>query len=175
MIKGLIVLVAVCVGVIPTGIASAEGKAMPELEQSYLQKAAEGHQSEVALGRLAIQKASSDRVKQYAARMIQDHQRIGEEVHKLTSQEGTPVPSQPSMPHQQMEQKLSQLSGKDFDRPYMAFMVRDHTKELGDWEKRGQTLTDPRMEHWQADTLAILKDHLAEAKAIAAAIGVSAK
>ena len=79
-----------------------------------------------------------------------------------------------NMPHQRIQRMLSQLSGKDFDRAYMAFMVRDHMKLITDWEQRAPTLADHRIKHWVAGLLPVLKDHLEQAKAIAAAIGVVA-
>src|SRR5262245_12728985 len=138
---------------------SAEREPMTDLGHSFLQKAAEGHYAEVALGQLAVQKASHDQVKQYGARMIQDHQKVGEEVSKLTSQGGSPLPSQLSMPHQQIKQKLSQLSGKDFDIAYIAFVIGDHTKDLGELEQGAKTLADPRVAQWTASTMPLLKDH----------------
>jgi putative membrane protein len=155
---------------VSTPAIAAQAGSIPELEQSYLQKAAERHQAEVALGQLTLQKASSDQVKQYGARMIQDHQRAIEDVQRLIRKEG-----ELSMPHQQIQRKLSELSGKDFDKAYMAFMVRDHMKDLGELQQRAATLTDPRVQHWMEDTLHILKEHLEQAKLIAAAIGVTAK
>jgi putative membrane protein len=146
--------------------APAEG--IPELEQGFLQKAAERHQAEVALGQLALQKASSDRVKQYGARMIQDHQKVIEDVQKLIKKEG-----ELSMPHQQIQRKLSQLSGNDFDKAFMSFMVQDHEKDLGELKQRAPTLTDPRVEHWTADALRIVKDHLDEAQGIATEMGAN--
>jgi putative membrane protein len=146
----------------------AREESIPELEQSYLQKAGERHQAEVALGQLSLQKASSDRVKQFGARMIQDHQKAIEEVQKLIRKEG-----ELSMPHQQIQRNLSQLSGKDFDKAYISFMVQDHMKDLGELEQRATTLTDPRAGHWMTDTLRMMKDHLEEAKAMAAAFGVT--
>jgi hypothetical protein len=69
---------------------------------------------------------------------------------------------------------LSQLTGKEFDKVYMAFMVRDHTMLIDDWEQRAPMIADPRIEHWMADLLLVLKAHLEEGGAIAAAIGVNA-
>ena len=153
---------------------TAQGRSISALEQSYLQKAIEGQQAEVALGQLAVQKASSDQVKQYGARMIQDHQRTSEKLQKLMSQEGAREIGELSMAHQQIQRMLSELSGKDFDRAYMAFMVRDHTTDLDEWQQRAQTVPDAGIDHWMAALLPVLKNHLEEARAIAAAIGVTA-
>ena len=163
---GTLAATIVVVFTAPAMSALAEG--IPELEQGFLQKAAERHQAEVSLGQVALQKASSDRVKQYGARMIQDHQKVIEDVQKLIKKEG-----ELSMPHQQIQRKLSQLSGNDFDKAFMSFMVQDHEKDLGELKQRAPTLTDPRVEHWTADALRIVKDHLDETQAIATEIGAN--
>ena len=172
----IIGVIAATAGVVHTTFAvDAQAESTSAFEQSYLYEATEGQQAEVALGQMAVQKASSDRVKQYGARMMQDHQRISEELGKLTRQEGIQETGELSMPHQRIQRMLSQLSGMDFDKAYMAFMVRDHIKLIGDWEQRSPTLADPRVKHWIAGLLPVLKDHLEQGRTIAAAIGVNAK
>jgi putative membrane protein len=168
------VIAASAVVVHTTFAVDAQAEPASAFEQSYLHEATEGQQAEVALGQMAVQKASSDRVKQYGARMMQDHQRISEELGKLTSQEGIREIGELNMPHQRIQRMLSQLSAKEFDKVYMSFMVQDHMKVIGDWEQRAPTLTDPRVKHWMGDLLPILKDHLEQGRAIAAGIGVTA-
>jgi putative membrane protein len=170
MSRRLMIGIITATAVVCSPPIGAQGEPISALEESYLQKAAERHQAEVALGQLALQRALSDRVKQYGARMIQDHQRAIEEVQKLIRKEG-----ELSMPHQEIQRKLSQLSGKDFDKAYMSFMVQDHGKDLSQLEHRASTVTDPRVQHWMADALRIFKDHLNEATAIAVAMGINAK
>jgi putative membrane protein len=161
--------------VIQTRLAvGAQEESASAFELSYLYQAIEGQQAEVALGQMAVQKASSDEVKQFGARMMQDHLRTSEELGKLTTQEGIRETGELSMPHQRIQRMLSQLSGMDFDKAYMAFMVRDHIKLIGDWEQRSPTLADPRVKHWIAGLLPVLKDHLEQGRTIAAAIGVNA-
>lgn len=175
MIRFLVIGVIACVsGPIPAMLADATDRApMSEMGQSFLQKAAEAHYAEVALGQLAVQNASAGQVKQYGARMVQDHQKAGEEVAKLTRFGGSPLPMELSMPHQEMQQKLSQLSGKDFDTAYIVFMLGDHMKDLGHLEQGARTIADdPRVERWATGILPLLRDHLEQAKAIAATIGV---
>jgi hypothetical protein len=47
--------------VIPASVSStAQGEPTARMEQPFLQKAAEGQQVEIALGRLAMQKASNE-------------------------------------------------------------------------------------------------------------------
>lgn len=168
-------VIAVSSAVIHATLAvGAQGESASAFELSYLYQATEGQQAEVALGQMAVQKASSDEVKQFGARMMRDHQRISEELGKLTRQEGIQETGELSMPHQRIQRMLSQLSGKEFDKVYMAFMVRDHIKVIDDWEQRAPTIADPRIKHWMAELLPLLKDHLEQGRAIAVAIGVNA-
>ena len=158
--------------IIPASLAYAiQPEPMGDIEQSFLLKAVEGQQAEVAFGRLAIQKASDDQVKQYGERMIQDHEKASQEARQLAAQEGIRLPSQLSMEHQQIQQQLSQLSGKEFDKAYISFMVQDHMKDLGEFQRGAQTLNDPPVREWAQSTLPILMAHLKSAKAIAARIG----
>jgi len=152
----------------------AQEQSISALEQSYLQKAIEGQQAQVALGQLAVQKASSDQVKQYGAHMIEDHQRASEKLQKLISKEGVREIGELSMAHQEIQRMLSQLSGKEFDRAYMAFTIRDHTTEIDEWQQRARTLTGAGVDHWISALLPVLKDHLEQGKTVSAAIGVTA-
>ena len=168
-------VIAATSAVIDTTLAvGARAESASAFELSYLYQATEGQQAEVALGRMAVQKASRDEIKQFGALILHDHLRASGELGKLTSQEGIREIGELSMPHQRIQRMLSQLSGKEFDKAYMAFMVQDHMKVIGDWEQRAPTLTDPRVKHWMEDLLPILKDHLEQGRAIAAGIGVTA-
>jgi putative membrane protein len=168
------VIASAFVAIQTTLTAGAQEESASAFELSYLYQATEGQQAEVAFGQMAVQKASSDKVKQFGARMMQDHRRASEELGKLTSQEGIRETGELSMPHQRIQRMLSQLSGKEFDKSYMAFMVQDHIQVIGDWEQRAPTLADHRIKHWMTGLLPVLKDHLEQGRAIAAAIGVNA-
>jgi putative membrane protein len=168
------VIAAISAVIDTTLVVGAHAESASAFELSYLYQATEGQQAEVALGRMAVQKPSRDEIKQFGALILQDHLRASGELGKLTSQEGIGEIGELSMPHQRIQRMLSQLSGKQFDKAYMAFMVQDHIKVIGDWEQRAPTLADHRIKHWVAGLLPVLKDHLVQARAIAAAIGVNA-
>src|SRR5215210_4505383 len=65
----------------------------------FLKKAAEAQQLEIALGRLASQKASSPQVKEFGSKMIEEHQKAGQEVQQLAAREGVQLPMQLSEKH----------------------------------------------------------------------------
>ncbi len=57
-------------------------------DRNFIQKAAEGGQVEVELGRLAQARASSDAVKQFGRRMVEDHGHANKELMQLAENKG---------------------------------------------------------------------------------------
>ena len=145
----------------------------PPTPQSFLMKAAEGQQVEIALGQLAAEKASNEQVKQFGAQMIEDHQKASLEVERLASKEGVQLPTQLSGKHKDKKDKFSQLSGKEFDKAYMTYMLRDHKKDVKEFEQGVKAIKDPQVQQWAEGTLPVLKQHLQKAQQIASSIGIS--
>ena len=61
-------------------------------DQRFIQEAAEGGKAEVALGNLALQRAASDDVKQFAQHMVDDHSKANQELTELASQKNISLP-----------------------------------------------------------------------------------
>jgi putative membrane protein len=62
--------------------------------------------------------------------------------------------------------KLSGLSGADFDREYVNMMVKDHEKDVKEFEKASTKAKDPDVRAWAAKTLPTLRDHLQQVRDI---------
>ena len=146
-----------------------EGPVSPE---AFLKKVAQGQQAEIALGQLASKKATDPQVKQFGAHMIEDHQKTSQEVQRLASREGIQLPTEMSEKHKQKQQQFSQLSGKEFDRAYMMYMLRNHMIDVTEFEQRAPAIKDPEVQEWAAGTLPILKQHLEQAQHIATDMGL---
>jgi len=144
---------------------SAADKAanMPGLK-SFAMKAADGGMAEVELGRLASQKASNDRVKQFGQKMVDDHSKANNDLKQAASQEGIELPADVSARHKQKMEKLSALSGAAFDKAYMDEMVRDHVEDVKEFEKASKAPGDSPVKKFAASTLPTLKDHLQMAR-----------
>ena len=135
-------------------------------DDSFLKKAAEGGKAEVELGNLAVQKASNNDVKQFAQRMVDDHGKANDELQKVASQKGVTLPDQPNSKDQAEKARLEKLSGAQFDKAYMAFMVKEHTRDVGAFRKEAKSATDPALKDFAAKTLPTLESHLNEAKKV---------
>jgi putative membrane protein len=146
---------------------SAADKAanMPALK-SFAMKAADGGMAEVELGRLAVQKASNDRVKQFGQKMVDDHSKANNDLKAAAGQEGIELPADTSAKHKATMQKLSKLSGAEFDKAYMADMVKDHVEDVKEFEKASKAPGDSPVKTFATNTLPTLKDHLQMARDI---------
>ena len=143
---------------------------------SFLEHAAAGQQSEIDLGQLAIRKAADEQVKQFGARMVADHQKAQQEIRNLASQEGLQLHPQPSEPQKQLKARLSQLSGKEFDRAYITTMLQEHAHELKELGKQSLIEKNPEeVRQWAAGALPVVEEHFAKAKTIASSLGIIAK
>ena len=79
-----------------TGAATA---AVSVAEKKFATEAAQGGVAEVEMGQLALQKATSPEVKQFAQRMVSDHTQANQELMQLAKSEGMDLPSQVDAKH----------------------------------------------------------------------------
>ena len=140
--------------------------------QSFLMKAAEGQQAEIEMGRLASQRGGAEQVKQFGAQMMEDHQKASKEIQLLASKEGVVLPTELTGKHKDKREEFGQLSGDAFDRAYIRYMLRDHQKDVKEFERHAKAIKHPPVQRWAEGTLPLLKQHLQTAQRIASSIGV---
>jgi putative membrane protein len=169
------ILAATAAAFIPaTGVQSVKEDTKSSA-QSFIEKAAEGQQVEIILGQLAAERAGDEQVKQFGALMAEDHQKANQEIEQLASKEGVQLPMHLTGKHKNKKEKISQLSGKEFDRAYMTYMLRDHAKDVQEFERGVHALKNPQIQQWAEGTLPVLKQHLQKARQIASSIGIDLK
>lgn len=147
-------------GIGRTGSGSTE----MNLRTEFVRDAADGGMMEVQLGNLAIQKASSQSVKDFARMMVDDHSKANDELKDLATTDNITIPSSVSEDHQDDITKLSKLSGTEFDKEYMDLMVKDHQKDVDKFEDASKNVSDPALKSWIDKTLPTLRHHLDMAK-----------
>jgi len=153
-----------------TGTGSTGGGAstLSDGEKTFVIKAAQGGMSEVSLGSLAVEKGLRAAVKSFGNRMVSDHGKANDELKALATNKGLALPTELSEEQKKTGADLAKLSGKDFDRAYIADMVADHEKDVAEFEKAMQEVKDPDLQAWVSKTLPTLQEHLRMAKGMAA-------
>jgi len=131
---------------------------------AFAVRAARGGVAEVQLGKLAHQKASDPDVKAFGQKMVQDHAFVNEKLIVIARKQNITLPSAMDANDQRLYDKLQRLSGPRFDQAYMKAMVKDHTKDIKEFEKEANKGKDPEIKSFAADTLPTLQAHLQLAK-----------
>jgi len=144
---------------------NAASKPKAGSDQAFVQEAAVGGLAEVEMGRLAVQKAKDDRVRQFGQKMIDDHSKANDQLKQAASQEGLNVPSAIDEKHKQTMNKLEKLSGAQFDSAYAKEMVKDHREDVKLFEKQANAGSSS-VQKFAAETLPTLKNHLQMAEAL---------
>jgi putative membrane protein len=111
-------------------IATTQAKAQTDDDKKFLAMAAQADQDEIALSKLAVDKAANPDVKAFAQKMIDEHTKMTESMKPFADKWGLTPPAGPDTDHQKDLNKLNGLSGADFDKEYMSDMVSDHAKAL---------------------------------------------
>jgi putative membrane protein len=133
-------------------------------DKKFVKDAALGGMSEVELGKLAVQKASDDNVKQFAQKMIDDHTKANDQLKQVASKENIPVPDTLDSKHKSQIDKLAKLSGPDFDKAYAKEQLKDHQSDVKDFSAEAQAGSDPNVRAFASSTLPVLQQHLELAK-----------
>ena len=145
---------------------SNSGKQLSKQDREFVKDAAIGGMAEVELGKLAQQNAQDDQVKQFGARMVQDHGQANNELQSIAGNLGIDLPQQLDKKHEQLKDRLAKLQGPQFDRAYMAAMVKDHNSDVAAFRREAQSGRDPAIKQFAAKTLSTIGQHDRMAKDI---------
>jgi len=147
------------------GSMNSQASTISSSDRKFMDKAAQGGMAEVKLGELATQKAQSDQVKQFGQRMVDDHSKADQQLKQLASTKDVTLPTTLDKSTQKEYDKLSKLSGADFDREYMKHMVSDHKKDISDFKSEASKAKDADVKQFASSTLPTLQEHLQLAQA----------
>ncbi len=129
-------------------------------DKKFVKDAAEGAMTEVELGKLAQEKGSSDAVKDFGKRMVEDHSKANEELKQAAVKASIDVPNTAPKKAQKAKDKLSKLSGTEFDRAYAKMMLKDHKSDVKDFDNEAKNGSAPEVKDFAAKTLPKLQEHL---------------
>ena len=150
----------------PNATGSANRAKLSSAEGDFVQRAAMDSRAEVELGNVAQQNASSDAVKQFGQRMVQDHSKASKELERLVSKKGIALSKTVDEEQRTDAVKFSKLSGPNFDRAYMREMVDDHKKTLEEFQGQADSAQDPDVRAFAMNSLPNLQDHLRQAQEV---------
>jgi len=135
-------------------------------DRKFIMKAAEGGMAEVELGQLATQRASDPQVKQFAQRMVTDHTKANDQLKQIAAGKNVQLPTDMPSSAKRERDRLSKLSGAQFDREYMSHMTSDHKKDTSLFRSAAKSAKDADIKQFASSTLPTLEEHLQLAQSL---------
>ncbi len=132
----------------------------PANTSSFVSEAAGGGMAEVQLAGMALNHTQNPDIKDFAKRMIEDHSKANDELKPIAASKSMIVPKELGANEKALSDRLSKLSGAEFDKEYVKAMVDDHEKDVKAFQAQAQNGTDAEIKAFAAKTLPILQEHL---------------
>ena len=125
-------------------------------------------QDQLALGRkqqglaeLAAERATRPEVKALAQSIVQDHEATYADLRQMAQRQSVTV-SDPEQLRTERD-RLSQLSGAEFDREYLTEMIADHERAVTTLEEASRS-GDAQVKSWASTALPRVRQHLEQSQ-----------
>lgn len=140
----------------------APGTAIPAAE--FAARAAGSNLFEIASGRLAQQKGSSDAVRSMGEALVEEHSKSLEELRAMLQGVTPPVALPTTMPPelQARVDALAALQGEDFDKQWVAEQIAVHQQTLADLNAYLASGDSSTLKDWAARATGVVQKHLTE-------------
>jgi len=116
---------------------------IPDSQSKFLKTQSQGAAYELAIAKLAEQKATSPEIKSYAQMVAADHESLNSELHKLASSKGVDLPAEMTGKQQSELKTLQGLSGSAFDSAYKKETTRINDEDKKEDQSEMSSVTDP--------------------------------
>jgi putative membrane protein len=133
-----------------------QGDTLSMKDKAFMKDAAKGGMMEVEMGQMAEKEGKSADVKKFGSRMVTDHSKANNELMGIAKKKGFDLGNE--------KPKMDKMDSTNFDKEYMAAMVKDHEKDLSDFESEAKNGSDPEVKAFALKTSEMIKKHLAMAK-----------
>ena len=146
------------------------------LDTSFIRTMVRSNLTEVALGRLATSRASASQVKDFANRMITDHDNMVQPWSKLASSYKLKMPTfgvDLGEAGKEASDRLGKLKGTQFDQAYMTEMINEHEQDLQQLQQIRSSAQDPQIRQLASDGESTISQHLQLAQQVGSQVGIA--
>jgi putative membrane protein len=140
-----------------------EKSLVDEPGMEFLQGSMEGGMTEIAASKLAVANSTNQDVVSFAKMMIEDHSKADSAIKAIKFDQLVTSKDSISGEHKVILDSLATKKGADFDKAYMAMMVKDHEGAV-DLFIDGSTDKNIPIHYFAEKTLPTVKEHLEKAE-----------
>ena len=139
--------------------AESQTGALSLVDREFVAEAVEVGLFEVESSRIALEKKISERVRDFARTMIEDHGETNQQLADLAATKRAAAPSEPGREQRADLDELRQLEGAEFERRYFEMQIRAHDEAIELFERASNACDDPDLRAFATDALATLREH----------------
>ncbi len=144
----------------------------PTTPQGFIDLAASSNAYEIEAGRLAQERGTRQEVKDFAAKMVEDHTAASEKLSAAVVAGGASLAVPPQMlPQHQQQLDALRNAGDQFDQTYLQQQVAAHEEALALLQGQAGTGTVESLKAFAAEAAPVVEGHLEEVRALAGTAG----
>jgi putative membrane protein len=148
---------------------TSNGPVLAPQDREFLERAAEGSNGEVAMGRLAASRGLRPDVRDFGQRMVVDHTTMNARLTAIAATHRIALPTSLGE-HQAGYDRLVDLQREAFDQEFLQVMNEDHDMAYRLFRSEVAGGVDPELKAFAAWALPTIEAHLAHTKAAARGI-----
>jgi len=160
----------------PTPKSPAANAALPTdpaaQDAMFITNAAMANLTEIEITKLGTQKAENSDLKTLSEHLRKDHAAANEKLQPIAQKKGLTFPESLDSRHQQAVDKLSQLSGAEFDKALATDLLRSHARSVAMYQRELRITQDADIKEYVSSTLPVIKQHLQSIQKAAKDVGV---
>jgi putative membrane protein len=108
----------------------------------FMARASQFNATEIALSRVAYQRAQSAAVREFAMQTINDHRRMADDLDSIAMRRNVSLAWTPNPAGSRAVDDLSRMNGWEVDRYYLAQIIADHDAGAALYASQGNVATD---------------------------------
>jgi putative membrane protein len=128
-------------------------------DKKFVTESAQDSLAEINYAKLALQKSKDPNVREFATKMIKDHEALIASMKPVAKELGVKPPTGPPVADHAKYMELKMKSGTDFDRAYVEAMVKDHHEDLQKFIDEGNKTTNPDLKAAVQKGEGVIKEH----------------
>jgi putative membrane protein len=142
-------------------------------DSAWIRQAIHSNFTEAGLGRLADSRAENEQVKDFAERMVSDHNELNRKWADLAKDNDMEVGIEFGDDGRQAIDRLEDLDDAEFDQAYMGEMIRRHEQDLAAFQRMATSARSSEVRALATSSSTSVREHLALARQVGSGVGVA--
>jgi putative membrane protein len=142
----------------------AQNASGTDASRTFMKKAIEADLAEIQTGKLAREKGTNEKVKNFGEKLVSDHSANLKKAKSVAQSLGIKPPVSPNSAQKATYDTLNKLAHSRFDREFTERMIEDHKKDIREFQnesKKSGVVAD-----FARQTLPKLRQHLQVAESL---------